>query len=260
MAYVASLFAAALLVAAQVPSTSLDFETYRTRVEPIFLKPRAPLGPGGTCFLCHTHVTSRFRLQPPASGAAWTEQQSRRNFEAVSRIVVPGDPMKSRLLLHPLAADAGGDPVHLGGKHWTSQSDPEWVTIADWIRSAAPSRNAESSAATVDFEIFKTRVQPIFLAKRKGHARCYACHGQGTGFRLQTLAAGSASWSEEQSRLNYEAIQRLVVAGDPESSRLLMVPLEEEAGGDPFHPGGKHWKSRNDPEWQALAAWIRGPK
>jgi hypothetical protein len=36
-----------------------------------------------------------------------------------------------------------------------------------------------------------------------------------------------------------------------------MMPLTEEAGGDPFHPGGKHW-SKNDPEWRVLEAWIRG--
>src|SRR5687768_11673377 len=92
---------------AQTPATSLDFEVYRTRVEPIFLKPRDAFGPGGTCFVCHTKVTSRLRLQPLAPGTtAWTDQQSRRNFETVARLVVPGEPLKSRLLLHALAVDA----------------------------------------------------------------------------------------------------------------------------------------------------------
>jgi len=49
----------------------------------------------------------------------------------------------------------------------------------------------------------------------------------------------------------------LVVPGDPLTSRLLMMPLAHEAGGDPFHPGGKHWESQKDPEWQTMAAWIR---
>ena len=138
MTYAAWLLAGVAL-AAQAPAPSLDFEYYRTHVEPILLKPREAYGPGGTCAACHTHITSRLRLQPIAAGRwAWTEQQSRRNFEAVSRLVVPGEPLKSRLLLHPLAADAGGDPAHLGGKHWSSQNDPEWQTLAAWVRGGRP--------------------------------------------------------------------------------------------------------------------------
>ena len=41
--------------------------------------------------------------------------------------------MKSRMLLHPLAEAAGGDRFHGGGKHWQSQSDPEWQTLAAWV-------------------------------------------------------------------------------------------------------------------------------
>jgi hypothetical protein len=117
-----------------------------------------------------------------------------------------------------------------------------------------------AAGADLDFEIFKTRVQPIFLAKRKGLARCYVCHSQGTTFRLQPLPPGSASWTEEASRKNFEAVRRLVVPDNPQASRLLMMPLAADAGGVPFHPGGKHWASQNDPEWQTLAAWLRGEK
>ena len=31
-----------------------------------------------------------------------------------------------------------------------------------------------------------------------------------------------------------------------------MHPLEEKAGGDFYHNGGKHLTSQNDPEWQTL--------
>jgi hypothetical protein len=115
-------------------------------------------------------------------------------------------------------------------------------------------------AADLDFEVFKTRVQPVFLQKRKGLARCYVCHSQGTSFRLQPLAPGSSSWTDEESRRNFEAVQRLVVPGNPQASRLLTMPLAAEVGGVAFHPGGKHWTSQDDPEWQALAAWVRGAK
>jgi hypothetical protein len=41
--------------------------------------------------------------------------------------------MQSRLLLHPLEESAGGDFYHNGGKHFTSQSDPEWMTLKAWV-------------------------------------------------------------------------------------------------------------------------------
>ena len=57
-----------------------------------------------------------------------------------------------------------------------------------------------SSKPALDFEFFQTRVQPIFLAERPGHARCIACHGSGTPMRLQPLAAGRTAWTDEESR------------------------------------------------------------
>ena len=119
---------------------------------------------------------------------------------------------------------------------------------------------ASGGASTLDFQFFKTRVQPIFLAKRPGHARCYVCHSIGTPFRLERLSPGATTWNDEQSRRNFEAAQREVVPGDPKASRLLIHPLAEEAGGDLMHGGGKHWDSQNNREWQTLAEWVRGPK
>ena len=98
---------------------------------------------------------------------------------------------------------------------------------------------APTPSASLDFEFFKTRVQPIFVAKRPGHARCIACHGSGTPLRLQPLSPGSTTWSDEESRKNFEAIQRVVVPGNV-NSRLLIHPLDEKAGGDFYHSGGKH--------------------
>jgi hypothetical protein len=115
-----------------------------------------------------------------------------------------------------------------------------------------------STLTALDFEFFKTKVQPIFIARRPGHARCISCHIAGTPMRLQPLQPGSSTWSEEDSRKNFEAaVQRAVVPGNPQS-RLLVHPLLEAAGGDFYHNGGKHWKSQNDPEWQTLKAWVMG--
>ena len=109
---------------------------------------------------------------------------------------------------------------------------------------------------SLDFEYFKTKVQPIFLAKRPGHARCVSCHASGTPLRLQPLAKGSTTWSEEDSRKNFEAVKRFVLPGSTTKSMLLVHPLTEQAGGDFYHSGGKHWDSQNDPEWQILKAWV----
>lgn len=116
---------------------------------------------------------------------------------------------------------------------------------------------APASATSLDFEFFKTRVQPIFLAKRPGHARCIACHGSGTPLRLQPPSPGSTIWSDEESRKNFEAVRRVVVPGNV-NSRLLIHPLAEKAGGDFYHSGGKHWSSQSEPEWQTLQAWVLG--
>ena len=40
---------------------------------------------------------------------------------------------------------------------------------------AAPSA-AASSSVTLDYDFYKARVQPLFLEKREGHARCVQCH------------------------------------------------------------------------------------
>ena len=117
---------------------------------------------------------------------------------------------------------------------------------------AAPAR------PTLDFEYFKTKVQPIFLNKRPGHARCIACHGQGTPMRLQPLDPGATTWTDEESRQNFDAVRRVAVVPGSLKSKLLMHPLAEDAGGDFYHNGGKHFTSQNDPEWQTLRNWVMG--
>jgi YVTN family beta-propeller protein len=125
--------------------------------------------------------------------------------------------------------------------------------------SAAPAGNA--AAASLDFEYFRNHVEPIFLAKRPGNVRCVSCHGgaASSAFRLQPLTAGEFSYNEEQSRKNFESVMKMVVPGaSPLASRLLKHPLARSAGGDYFHGGGQHWQSQNDPEWQIMAAWVKG--
>ena len=137
-----------------------------------------------------------------------------------------------------------------------------FLAVAVVLAAAAPARAqqpaASSSSPSLDFDYFRTRVQPIFTTKRDGNARCVSCHEFGTPMRLQRLPAGAATWNEEDSRKNFELVRTRVVPGNPGASRLLRHPLAESAGGDPHHDGGKHWTSKDDPEWQTLAAWVKG--
>ena len=114
------------------------------------------------------------------------------------------------------------------------------------------------STPSLDFEFFKAKVQPIFTTKRPDHAKCVSCHITGTPMRLQPLAGGNATWSDEESRKNFDTVRARVITGNPLKSKLLTHPLAEEAGGDTSHDGGKHWRTQDDPEWQTLAAWVRG--
>jgi len=109
---------------------------------------------------------------------------------------------------------------------------------------------------SLDFETYKTTVEPIFAKKRAGHARCVACHSaSNNAFKLQPLAEG-ATWTEEQSRRNFESVSKLVNASNPQASRLLMHPLAHEAGGNEFHSGGRQFLSKDDSDWKALAVWA----
>ena len=119
---------------ASTPKPALDFAFYKARIEPIFLTKKA----GHTrCVVCHAESNNFFKLEPLPSGAkTWTDEQSHKNFEVVSKLVTPGEPMVSRLTMHPLAPEAGGDVFHSGGRQFPSIKDKDWKTMAAWIKGA----------------------------------------------------------------------------------------------------------------------------
>src|SRR5216683_3944226 len=105
-----------------------------------------------------------------------------------------------------------------------------------------------AAAQSLDYEFFKAKVEPIFLAKRPGHARCVVCHTiNNAPLHLVPLSPGSATWNEEQSRQNFELVQRVAAPGLLESP-LLRHPLAQQAGGDPHHGGGQQFGSQQEPE------------
>jgi YVTN family beta-propeller protein len=54
--------------------------------------------------------------------------------------------------------------------------------------------------------------------------------------------------------------KQFVRPGKPDSSPMLLHPLAVKAGGDHFHAGGKHFASKDDPEWKVLADWVNGAR
>jgi hypothetical protein len=123
--------------------------------------------------------------------------------------------------------------------------------------AAASVSQVASQGKPLDFETFKSKVEPIFLEHRDGHVRCYVCHSENnSAFHLERLPAGANFWTDEQSRKNFQSVSGLVVPNDPAASRLLKHPLAPEAGGDLFHSGGRQFENKNDPDWKLLAQWA----
>lgn len=241
-------------------SKAPDYEFFKTRVQPVFAKMRAGQA---RCILCHTQGTA-FRIAAMSPGATtWNEDQSRRNYAAAMRLVVPGDPDSSRLLVHTLAPEAGGDPFHGGGRKFLSKSDPDWQVWAAWVRTGSEPPDTINAAQVLDFETYRTKVEPVLLNPREGGGAegggvpCVSCHTTViTRLRLAPLAEGSKTWTEAQSHHNFEVVARLVTPGQPLRSRLLQKPLSTSEGGSPEHPGGKYWKTRDDPEFKALVEFV----
>ena len=125
-----------------------------------------------------------------------------------------------------------------------------------WAQTAP----AAQAAPALSFDVYKAKIEPLLLEKRPGHARCVVCHSTGTNFRLQPLAPGQKTWTEEQSQKNFQMVSRFVLPGVPMKSRFVVMALAHEAGGVEFHPGGKHWQTQDDPEWKTLAEWVKGGK
>jgi hypothetical protein len=130
--FLAAAFALALPTTASAQALSYGY--FKTNIQPIFIKKR----PGHTrCIVCHAGANNAMRLTPLAHGAAnFSEEQTHTNFETVSRIVIPGKPMESHFLTHPLAPQYGGGAYHSGGRQFESTDDPDWKAMAAWVNGA----------------------------------------------------------------------------------------------------------------------------
>jgi len=131
------------------------------------------------------------------------------------------------------------------------------TSIENWTTKQAGTLSL-ASREPFDYDFYRNEVEPIFVRKRIGIARCVVCHSTRTRFRLQPLPSDGEGWTAEQSQHNLSATRRMIRPNDLMASPLLTLPLSEHSGGNPFHPGGKHWASQSDPEWQTIVRWIQG--
>jgi hypothetical protein len=132
-----------------------------------------------------------------------------------------------------------------------------------------PTVASVEAATGLDFDFYVSNVEPIFTRARGGFAldnpggpSCVMCHTWQTNapLKLESLEegpGGQVSWTEQQSGRNFVEVARLVTPGDPDGSRLLRALLANAEGGRGQHTGGVFWASKNDPEWQVLAEWVR---
>jgi hypothetical protein len=240
--------------------TPADIESYRNTIERLFVTDRGGTMPGyAPCVMCHTWQTRlRFALETPASDAGWTVEQSRKNFDVVTRLVNTADPERSRLLLKPLIPSAGG-LEHTGGTYWTSRNNAEYTAVLQWIRSLPAGRYVPAPEPALDFEFFRSCVQPVFATPREGHIRCSNCHSTGIiGFA--PAPESGTTWSDQEAKRAFDVINRLIIPGNAEQSRFLLKPLHPDGGGSYAHNGPRRWQSRDDPEWRMLAGWVRGER
>src|ERR1700757_537011 len=82
------------------------------------------------------------------------------------------------------------------------------------LTAASSPTPALSQGAALNYDFFKNKVEAVFLEKRAGHTRCVVCHTTNNApFHVVPTSPGAMTWNEEQSRQNFELIQRVAAPG-----------------------------------------------
>ncbi len=117
-----------------------------------------------------------------------------------------------------------------------------------------------------DFNYFTAFVQPLFIKKYNGEA-CIDCHtpSSAASGKFRILAPGaSGRYTIQQSRVNFVSVLAVIDQKSPMQSRLLLKPLNpttrEGALRGLHHDGGVFWQNQYDPDFELLAAWLKGAK
>src|ERR1700693_1868361 len=201
----------------KVQAQRLDFDVFKSSVQPIFLKHR--LGPA-LCYPCHVLMNRAFHLEPLSSGATdWTEEQSRKNFQSVSQLVVPGHPETSVFLLHPLAPEAGGDAFHSGGRQFASYDDADFVTLVEWVRAGAPHSKQPPVASSALVYVTNSAGNTVDVIDTSSNQVVQVIHDIGLPHGVGFSADGARVY------VSTEAEDMLVVVDRQSTAILKKIPL-----------------------------------
>ncbi len=209
-------------------------------------------------------MNTRLRLQPLEAGeTTWSEEQSRQNFEVVSKLVTPNEPMKSRLLLHPLAPEAGGDPTHTGGKFWASQNDQEWQMIAAWVGNTAGSVTAQphdskDGGDQASFESFQSQRRAYFF-RRTSRTRpvLRLSLRRQQAFSPRKIISRQYGLDRKTIAAQLSECAAIGCARRPHVKQIADASARTRIGGEAFHSGGRQFASQNDPDFLKIAEWVK---
>ena len=62
-----------------------------------------------------------FAPLPGEGRSTWNDKEAQDAFRVISRLIVAGDPVRSRFLLKPLHPDGGGSYAHNGVRRWQTR-------------------------------------------------------------------------------------------------------------------------------------------
>lgn len=101
---------------------------------------------------------------------------------------------------------------------------------------------------TPGLAFFSTHVQPLISSL------CGSCH-LGERFGFASLVRSSETFTEIETRTNYEAFLDLISLDSPSQSRLLTKVIQSDPSTSVDHAGGRFLEV-GDPEYQSLLEWI----
>jgi hypothetical protein len=113
--------------------------------------------------------------------------------------------------------------------------------------STDPDPPSGGRSFVLDYDAFATVVDPILTANGCDNVTCHGGGIRGT-FELSPAANKDVDMDFDQACMQ-------VNGNDPAASPLLRKPLDEAAGGS-AHAGGSAFASTDDPDYQAILAWI----
>ena len=235
-----------------------SFDFYHQNIDPLLVRPLCyPNAIGNTsCIICHTWQTSlRFQLENTTDtldGWAWSEGQSQMSYEVVPQLINTSDPVSSKLVRKPLAAQVGGES-HTGGTYWESTDDAEYQVVRDGIEMLLEGPFTPVPELTLDFEFYRSCAQEVFRTRKYGQFKYTERHAGGQqGFAPSP--ANRTSWTNAETQHGFDVIQRLILSGNPIESCWFLKPLHNESGRSDTHNSVRPWQSmvRDDPMVRAF--------